>query len=299
MLKTLRSPKISFNTFKMGRNAYAIANASSSASGVVGGSSSSDSFEQPDEFTLISWNIDGLDDKNRALRTEAACGLVKQIRTDIFFFQEVIPETEEIMKVKMNGYKLLSADNDPNTPYYTLIGIRERSVKLLDHQVINFSETRMGRNLNQAMVEISGVKIKLMTSHLESCWDSSPIRVQQLEESFDIINKTPESEVVIFGGDMNLRDSEMRVSSKIQDVWKLNGSRRECEYTWDMMRNDNHVLESRRSYPRHRFDRLYLRNSSPKRVMPEYFGLIGLERLKPHVCFPSDHWGLLSAFKLR
>lgn len=66
-----------------------------------------------------------------------------------------------------------------------------------------------------------------------------------------------------------------------------------------MTRNDN--LKTAGSFKniasaRCRFDRLYYRPSKPLNFKLEYFGLIGLERLKPHVCFPSDHWGILVCF---
>ncbi|RWS02559.1 tyrosyl-DNA phosphodiesterase 2-like protein [Dinothrombium tinctorium] len=86
--------------------------------------------------------------------------------------------------------------------------------------------------------------------------------------------------------------------SGILDVWEATGKRKECQYTWDMMRNDN--LDWRggpKGAPRCRFDRIFFRPSNPIKLTCDYFGLIGIERLKPHVCFPSDHWGLLAHFK--
>ena len=51
--------------------------------------------------------------------------------------------------------------------------------------------------------------------------------------------------------------------------------------------------------PRCRFDRVYLRDSHPKRVTEEHFGLFGLEKIRQGQRFPSDHWGILVAFTLK
>ena len=44
--------------------------------------------------------------------------------------------------------------------------------------------------------------------------------------------------------------------------------------------------------PRCRFDRIYLRDSSPSTVTATQFGLIGLQKITDTQAFPSDHWGL-------
>lgn len=83
----------------------------------------------------------------------------------------------------------------------------------------------------------------------------------------------------------------------IEDLWITCGSRKECAYTFDMTRNDN-LIYNGRFKPRCRFDRVYIRHSSPAKLKPVFFGLIGLERLLPHRCFPSDHWGILCHFEM-
>ncbi|XP_022088903.1 tyrosyl-DNA phosphodiesterase 2-like, partial [Acanthaster planci] len=42
---------------------------------------------------LITWNIDGLDEKCIGQRTRAVCEILKRYAPDIIFLQEVIPET--------------------------------------------------------------------------------------------------------------------------------------------------------------------------------------------------------------
>lgn len=54
-----------------------------------------------------------------------------------------------------------------------------------------------------------GRELYLMTSHLESCKDQAAERMKQLETVFQKIKGTPDNVTVIFGGDTNLRDSEV------------------------------------------------------------------------------------------
>lgn len=86
--------------------------------------------------------------------------------------------------------------------------------------------------------------------------------------------------------------------SGIVDLWISSGQRKECQFTWDMRRNDNLPTNWGTYKPQCRFDRVYFRESQPLKVVPGHFGLIGLQRLKPHVCFPSDHWGIICQFKV-
>jgi tyrosyl-DNA phosphodiesterase 2 len=108
---------------------------------------------------------------------------------------------------------------------------------------------------------------------------------------------------VIFGGDLNLRDTEVQklggFPAGVYDVWIKTGARKEVEYTWDMTRNDNLELTGGSKFkPKFRFDRIFVRPSRASDVEAIHFGLTGLQRLKPHVCFPSDHWGLAVHFAL-
>ena len=85
------------------------------------------------------------------------------------------------------------------------------------------------------------------------------------------------------------------------DAWEATGRRKEVEYTWDMLRNDNLPFQSsgRSQFkPRMRFDRMLIRKTFPVSVEIVHFGLIGLERLRPYVCFPSDHWGVITSYHI-
>lgn len=91
-------------------------------------------------------------------------------------------------------------------------------------------------------------------------------------------------------------------------MWESTGSRKECLYTWDCSRNTNLKINAKYK-PRCRFDRLYYRpliDASKKKndkrpdftLMPIYFELEGLEKLKSCGRFCSDHWAIQSYCQL-
>ena len=47
--------------------------------------------QAPTSLTMISWNIDGLDQENLTKRTEAVVKIIQEVSADIVFLQEVIP----------------------------------------------------------------------------------------------------------------------------------------------------------------------------------------------------------------
>ncbi|OTF74114.1 tyrosyl-DNA phosphodiesterase 2-like protein [Euroglyphus maynei] len=156
-----------------------------------------------------------------------------------------------------------------------------------------------------------------MNTHLESTKEFSAIRQQQLAHLLRMFDSIDKRQTIIAAGDFNLRDKELAaiggLPSNVQDAWIATGRRREVQYTWDMMRNDNLQCNGdeelgrqscsggrRQSFkPRMRFDRVLIRHSEPSsRIDVVHFGLIGLERLKPNVCFPSDHWGVITSYQI-
>merc|ERR550534_3086448 len=85
--------------------------------------------------------------------------------------------------------------------------------------------------------------------------------------------------------------------SNIKDVWEFLGKRKEAQYSWDTMRNTNLQLPGKFK-PRMRFDRVYIRESQPSRLVPTSFNLIGIEKVPGTQSFPSDHWGILTLFEM-
>jgi hypothetical protein len=112
---------------------------------------SSSTCDQLKDFRFITWNIDGLNDKNIRIRTEAVCNQIKSENAIIVFLQEVIPSTESILRQNLPKYEFFSS-NENVVDYYTLTLINKDLVKVESNQIIDFEETSMGRNLLKTRV---------------------------------------------------------------------------------------------------------------------------------------------------
>lgn len=68
----------------------------------------------------------------------------------------------------------------------------------------------MGRNLLEVKLNyMNKVNFCVLASHLESTGDFAKQRMEQLRFCFDRISKIDKKYLVFFGGDLNLRDSEV------------------------------------------------------------------------------------------
>lgn len=166
----------------------------------------------------------------------------------------------------------------------------------------------MGRNMLELKLTYQkNIKICAITSHLESTTDFSKQRVEQLRKCFQKIISQDKDMIVLFGGDLNLRDSELSaiggVPNDVYDIWESTGKRKECLYTWDCMRNSNLKMNGKFK-PRFRFDRLFYRPAKSLNrkenftLIPEYFELEGLQKLKSCGRFCSDHWAIQAYLRL-
>ncbi|NXI65405.1 TYDP2 phosphodiesterase, partial [Anseranas semipalmata] len=255
-----------------------------------------DSRQQDDEssFSLITWNVDGLDVRNLHERARGVCSYLALYSPDVVFLQEVISPYLCVLQRRAGSYTIIPGNIDG---YFTAMLLKKSRVKFLKQEIIRFPTTSMMRNLLVVHVSISGNELCLMTSHLESTKDHSKERVKQLQIVLNKMQKESESTTVIFGGDTNLRDSEVTklggLPNNVMDIWEFLGKPQHCRYTWDMSSNTNLGIESKCKL---RFDRIYFRPAAEGgHIIPRSMDLIGLEKLD---CgrFPSDHWGLLCQF---
>ncbi|NWU95406.1 TYDP2 phosphodiesterase, partial [Upupa epops] len=250
--------------------------------------------EDDSSFSLITWNIDGLDLGNVKERARGICAYLTLYSPDVVFLQEVIPPYLGLLQMRAGSYTIIPGNIDG---YFTAIMLKKARVKLLKHEIIPFPTTSMMRNLLVVHVSVSGIELCLMTSHLESTKNHSKERIKQLQIVLDKMQKESESTTVIFGGDTNLRDSEVsklgKMPDNIMDVWEFLGKPQHCRYTWDTHSNTNLNAPYKCKM---RFDRIYFRPAAEGgHIIPQRMDLIGLEKLD---CgrFPSDHWGLLCNF---
>ncbi|XP_069705027.1 tyrosyl-DNA phosphodiesterase 2-like [Periplaneta americana] len=254
--------------------------------------------EPPSKFTFITWNLDGLDERNLKRRTKAVCKIIYLEQPDIVFFQEIIPETFSYIEDKLPEYMCIAGNTDG---YFIATLLRRFTVYYDSHKITAHSGSLMMRNLLTVEAHIGPMKLQLVNTHLESTKDHATERIKQLKDAFQVTQDFPEDYTVLLAGDMNLRDKELELAGGIppgiDDLWIATGARKECQYTWDMVRNCNKEMPGRFK-PRCRFDRAYVRHSFPKRATPVHFGLVGIEKVSNTQCFPSDHWGLHVHFKI-
>ena len=93
---------------------------------------------------MISWNIDGLEQKNLGKRTEAVVKTIKESSADIVFLQEVIPETFSYLESKLTGYECIAAKQEN---YFVATLVRRGRVYVDKHKVVDFPTTRMYRHV--------------------------------------------------------------------------------------------------------------------------------------------------------
>ncbi|PRD23060.1 UNVERIFIED_CONTAM: Tdp2 [Trichonephila clavipes] len=259
--------------------------------------SSSERKETNPVLRFITWNIDGLDEKNLMLRTKAVCKTILNEQADIVFLQEVVPTAAEYFLKNLTDYHCLFGNE---VGYFIGTFLKKSTVSYTDYKIIDFN-TRMMRNALKINAIYQNRNLLLFNSHLESTVEGSEERKEQLQLMFKEVLASSDNATAIFAGDLNLRDKELKelggLPAGIEDLWIACGQRKECAYTFDMTRNDNLIINGKFK-PRCRFDRAYVHHASPRQLNPVYFGLIGLERLYPHRCFPSDHWGLMCHFEM-
>ncbi|KAK7874296.1 hypothetical protein R5R35_007776 [Gryllus longicercus] len=252
----------------------------------------------PSKLSVISWNVDGLDGHNLKRRTKAVCKIIFQEQPDVVFLQEVIPETFRYISEKLPEYMCIQGNN---VEYFTAVLLRRFTIYYDSHNIIPFSGSRMGRNLIHVKAHVGKLNLHFFNTHLESGIEFEDERKSQLKSLFEAVQKIPETESVIFGGDLNMRDKELDslggIPPGIDDIWKICGSRKECQYTWDMQRNTNKEFPGRFK-PKCRFDRLYVRHAHPRALVPKHFGLLGIQKVIMTQSYPSDHWALQAFFQM-
>lgn len=131
--------------------------------------------------------------------------------------QEIIEFSEKILDDHLGlKYAFTSSNYNENTNkpspfgYYTLILTKKKSLTVKNKNIIWFENSVMGRNLLKVNLEfMKNIKICAMTAHLESTAEFSKQRVAQLKRCFEEMLEQDNDSIVFFGGDLNLRDSEV------------------------------------------------------------------------------------------
>ncbi|XP_076999882.1 tyrosyl-DNA phosphodiesterase 2 isoform X3 [Tamandua tetradactyla] len=108
--------------------------------------SSSENTHQEDDsmFSLITWNIDGLDLNNLQERARGVCSYITLYSPDVIFLQEVIPPYYSYLKKRARSYEIITGHEEG---YFTAIMLKKSRVKLKSQEIIRFPGTKMMRNL--------------------------------------------------------------------------------------------------------------------------------------------------------
>ena len=227
------------------------------------------------------------------------CQTILLKQPDVVYLQEVIAPTLTILQQKLSQYHCFAPTKPPDH-YFVVILVKQDSRLVPGSLSITpFPGSRMGRQLLQLPLSLQGLELLLMTSHLESLKDHSAERKAQLRTAFGVmVAKQKEKKVCIFGGDLNVREAEVKsvkVPESVVDVWEACGSDHATQFTWDVKNNDN-LTWPYPNRPQARYDRVYYTASDGK-LTPTRFELVGQDRLQQCGRFPSDHWGLWVEFE--
>ncbi|KAM7536537.1 hypothetical protein Aperf_G00000085421 [Anoplocephala perfoliata] len=293
-------------------------------------------------FRLLSWNIDGLSSSSVGFRTPEVINLIHSEKFHVVCLQEVIPNTLTLIIEQLGTlYNVFRPPDYQTRGYFPVICVLKHpglSYVANTFKMTKFSGSVMDRIMLSLDVVLDAplllstnpragqwvgqpIRIRILTSHLESCfsfaqerksqlsyiWNAMQTAVQQFTS--DLAADTPFCAILC--GDLNVRDKEVSelggLPAGMVDIWEVCGARREAKNTWDPRRNPNIHLDnpgpgSRKPNSGFRFDRMMLLSSNRTRIgagiRPVDFELRGLERVPGRSHFPSDHWAILGHFDL-
>lgn len=262
-------------------------------------------------FHFLTWNTDGLCDILVKTRMLKIIEIIKKTKVSIVFLQEVINDTVELIKLYLSDeYEIIEAEDScgKKLTYFCLTLILKTKFQVIEKETFWFYGTVMGRHAIKILVhpvENPNQKILLINTHLESSSSFKQERICQLKQCIiDMLeNQKKEINTIIFGGDLNVRDDEIKsieLPSNILDVWEYLGSPKNCQYTWNCLTNRNFCKNFFFFKPRCRFDRVYwVKNNSDNYAIPINIKKVGSKRVsKQHHMLPSDHYGLIIKFNI-
>uniref|UniRef100_A0A183EVU9 Endo/exonuclease/phosphatase domain-containing protein n=1 Tax=Gongylonema pulchrum TaxID=637853 RepID=A0A183EVU9_9BILA len=206
-----------------------------------------------DKFTILSWNVDGLDLRSSTARFTAVCYTISKVGPDVAFLQEMTAELVQQVNRNLGGeYNILVAT--PVEPYFTVV-LMKPDMPLISHNVARYEKSGMGRSMQLVESFTNGRRLLLLNTHLESMKEHSDVRRSQIQECYNQLKQWDDGKsIIIFGGDLNARNDEIgELPEGFKDAWVAAGSDSRYTFTWDTLRNDNRATGRGRC----RFDRIF------------------------------------------
>lgn len=249
-------------------------------------------------FRVLTWNIGGLDTSpgfDKRLLAIIAC--ISELKPDFCLLQEVSNSQLSCITTQLGDRYSCQLQHCAFSYRALILSLTDSWQVLSTHQE-SFIHSIMGRGIVAVCAQSLTAPRRpflVATVHLESGAASKSRRMAQLEQAlrFCAVHEGP----FILGGDLNIRDREVKCLSEfpeVVDLWEICGRPEASRYTWDLKYNHNQRMPQthKSKFIRYRFDRLL---SNVKTA--ENFRLVGTKKIVSGM-FPSDHFGVLVSLQL-
>jgi len=259
-----------------------------------------------DHLRIITWNI-WFDPINIIERTHTIIKIIKSEQPDFVCLQEVTCETLALLRKQLRDYHLFEVFSKSGCGYGVCILSHNSKVVVIDELSHPYPYTMMNRQLLhcRAFIKRFAFSVDILTTHLESCYQSKEIRSLQFETVKEQFNY--ETNALIFLGDLNISHYEPLLNkikaTPLQDAWTTLGCKEEHKWTCDGRTNPN--LSGKWHF---RFDRIYYLSNNSKsnstnnsnnqrKLIPSQMKLLGKDKTSETIPNPpSDHYGVLVDF---
>ena len=194
---------------------------------------------------LVSWNLNGLEDRHIDERTEAAMfqillgvplekALVENFKPntpDIILLQEVVERSYHahvLPHLKAAGFSIYPQKISERS-YFEVMATR---LPVINYSQEKFEYSDQGRELSILELAKNDKKLTIMTAHMESMKPGSSMRTAQAKRILEKMNQSDTP--CVFAGDTNLRESEWESLEplNVKDAWESTGSLKKHKTTW-------------------------------------------------------------------
>ncbi|MES1905134.1 MAG: Tyrosyl-DNA phosphodiesterase 2 [Paramarteilia canceri] len=258
------------------------------------------------DFSILTWNIDGLDERSQKSRFSAVLLEIESLKPTVIHLQEVTETFLELFRSSNLAllYLVVEPEICDRTTYFVCT-LYSKDIELITIQYICYEKSVMGRGMLICNFQLNNeINLLSLNTHLESTSQYSGERIAQLAKAIKNISSVSFSNVdmAFIAGDLNLREKEV-VQNKnlfldLNDSWVESGKDASTQFTWDTKLNHNSMLNNKSFKIRMRMDRIYFKIRDKSQIVQKSFNLCGKIFLKASQLFPSDHFGIFSVFKI-